>query len=249
MDSITTPKDLSEGISNGTGSKWRRLAGLLFVSFVAFAYPLLNSTFYFLFSQGAPQRTFTTAQVSFWFYFGIILELIALLVMLYVLRRQGRTLRHLGFSFSWKDLLESLLLAIGTYIVYVQFYFLLFYIYYAVTGRALNAAPQNIEALKTKITLAAVLLMLVNPFYEELIARAYIITEVEFLTGSSLIAVLTSVALQGAYHLYQGVISASMVSVMFTIFSIYFIMRRKILPVILAHMYFDFLALLSLAQY
>jgi membrane protease YdiL (CAAX protease family) len=250
MDSTTAPKDAgAEDIINSGVSRGHRLAGLLLVCFVAFAYPLLNSTLYFLLGSGVRPRSFAPGEVSFWFYFGIITELIALLVLVLVLRRQRRTLRHLRLSFTWKDLPESLLLAIGTYIVFVQFYVLLFYIYYAVTGRAVDATPQNIEHLKTKITLAAVLLMLVNPFYEELIARAYVITEVQFLTGSRLLALVASVTLQSAYHLYQGVVSASMLAVMFAIFSVYFIMRRKILPIILAHMYFDFLALLSNAQY
>lgn len=231
------------GISRG-----RRGAGLLVVCIVAFTYPLLNSTRFFLFDKGVRPRSFAPGELSFWFYIAIVIELISLLLLVYVLHRQGRRLRHLTLSFSWKDLPESLGLAIGAYIVFALSYVLLFYIYYLVTGHALNATPQNVEHLKTKITLAAVLLMLVNPFYEELIARAYIMTEVQFLTGSRLAALCASVALQSAYHLYQGVIAASMLAVLFTIFSIYFLMRRKILPVILAHMYFDFLALLSYAR-
>jgi membrane protease YdiL (CAAX protease family) len=113
----------------------------------------------------------------------------------------------------------------------------------------LNAQPQNVEFLKTEITVAAILLMIVNPVYEELIARAYVITEMQFLTGSRFVALVASVALQSSYHLYQGALSAGMLAVPFTIFSIYFIMRRRILPVILAHMYFDFIALLSHAKY
>jgi membrane protease YdiL (CAAX protease family) len=221
---------------------------LLVVCIVAFTYPLLNSTLFFLFDKGVRPRSFAPGEVSFWFYLAIIIELVSLLLLVYILRRQGRSLRHLTLSCSWKDLPESLALAIGAYIVFALSYALFFYIYYFVTGRTLNAAPQNVEFLRTKITLAAVLLMLVNPFYEELIARAYIMTEVQFLTGSRLLALCASVALQSAYHLYQGVASASMLSVLFTIFSVYFLMRRKILPVILAHMYFDFLALLSYAR-
>jgi membrane protease YdiL (CAAX protease family) len=237
-----------EGLAGGESSRRGRFVWLLGVCFVAFAYPLLNSTLYFLYGQGAHQRSLTPGQLSFWFYVAILGELVALLVLLVALRRQGRSLRDLTLSFSWKDLPESLLLAIGSYIVFIQVSLLLFYGYYVFTGRSLDATPQNIEHLKAKITLAAVLLMLVNPFYEEIIARAYVITEVRFLTGSRVIAVLVSVVLQSAYHLYQGTISALLIAVTFTVFSIYFVMRGKILPVILAHMYFDFLALLSYAQ-
>lgn len=244
----STQEAVTGGLAGGGISRGRRLAALLVVCFVAFAYPLLNSTLFFLRGAGVRPRSFTPGEISFWFYFGVILELIALAVLVYVLHRQGRSLRHLTFSFDWKDLGESLLLAIGSYLVLVQCYVLFAYFYYFLTGYTLNAEPQNIEHLKTRITLAAVLLILVNPFYEELIVRAYVITEVEFLTRKRWLAVAASVALQTAYHLYQGATAALLLSVMFTIFSVYFVMRRKILPIILAHMYFDFIALLSNAR-
>ena len=251
MESMVTQREeaSAEGLADGGVSRRRRFVWLLVVCFVAFAYPLLNSTLYFLFSRGVRPRSFAPGELSFWLYFSIVVELVALALLVLAMRRQRRRIRDLTLSFSWKDLPESLLLAIGAYIIFVQFYLLLFYLYYILTGRALNATPQNIEHLKTKITLAAVLLMLVNPFYEEILARAYLITEVQFLTGNRLIAVLVSVTLQSAYHLYQGTVSALLIAVLFTVFSIYFVMRRKILPVILAHMYFDFIALLSNAQY
>jgi len=45
---------------------------------------------------------------------------------------------------------------------------------------------------------------LLNPFFEELIVRAYLMTEIMDLTGSAMLAIATSVLLQASYHLYYG---------------------------------------------
>jgi membrane protease YdiL (CAAX protease family) len=114
---------------------------------------------------------------------------------------------------------------------------------YWLTGRALNSTPRNVEFMSSMLSVAGVIFLLINPFFEELIARAYVITEVRFLTGSSFLAVLASVVLQSSYHLYQGVVPALLSMALFGVFSLYYIRAKKIMPVILAHMLFDFLAL------
>jgi len=84
----------------------------------------------------------------------------------------------------------------------------------------------------------------VNPFFEKLLVRAFVITEFEHLFQSTAMAVFLSVSLQGSYHLYQGWSGAVAVSTIFALFSIYHVHKRRILPVILAHLYLDLSALL-----
>jgi len=67
----------------------------------------------------------------------------------------------------------------------------------------------------------------VNPFYEELIVRAYFMTELLELTSSSILAVAASVALQFSYHLYSGWLTAAALSAGFLIFSLYCLRTRK----------------------
>ncbi len=50
----------------------------------------------------------------------------------------------------------------------------------------------------------AIPFFLQNPFFEELIVRAYLMTEIGELTGSWLLAVLVSSLVQASYHLYYG---------------------------------------------
>ena len=77
--------------------------------------------------------------------------------------------------------------------------------------------------------------MAVGPFYEEMIARAFTMTEVEALTGSAGLAVVASVLLQTSYHLYLGLPSALAAGATFLISATYYARFRRITPVILAH--------------
>jgi membrane protease YdiL (CAAX protease family) len=85
--------------------------------------------------------------------------------------------------------------------------------------------------------------MVVNPFLEELIVRAYLMTEVEYLSGSINLAIILSVLIQASYHYYQGAIAPLVISVGFTIFAFSYAKTRRIMPIILAHMYGDLIAL------
>ncbi len=83
-----------------------------------------------------------------------------------------------------------------------------------------------------------------NPFFEEIIVRAYLMTEVRQLTGSGAKAVMVSTALQMSYHFYQGVPMALSDGAAFLVFSLYYSKTRRITPVILAHLYMDVLGTL-----
>jgi hypothetical protein len=52
------------------------------------------------------------------------------------------------------------------------------------------------------------------------------------------------VGLQTSYHLYQGLQNVPSLAVSFLILSVYYARCGRILPVILAHLYFDLFALL-----
>jgi membrane protease YdiL (CAAX protease family) len=84
---------------------------------------------------------------------------------------------------------------------------------------------------------------LLNPFFEELIVRAYLMTEVFALTSSRTRAILTSVLVQSSYHLYYGWAGVASLSFLFLAFALYYMRSRRVLPVIVAHGLFDLYAL------
>jgi len=86
---------------------------------------------------------------------------------------------------------------------------------------------------------ATILFQFLNPFFEELIVRAYVMTEIRFLTNSTYKAIVVSTLLQTSYHFYQGGAMALAESASFLVFSIFYAKTNRIAPVILAHMYMD----------
>ena len=80
---------------------------------------------------------------------------------------------------------------------------------------------------------------LLNPFYEEIVVRAYLMTEVRELTGSVTLAAAASLALQTSYHIYYGWAGAATLGVAFISFVGYFAIWRRALPVVVAHAIFD----------
>jgi membrane protease YdiL (CAAX protease family) len=175
---------------------------------------------------------------------GVVQEVAALGVLFYVLFRQGRNARDLGLTFNWKDLPLSLGLAVVALIAEVVAWQLLYSGYSLVTGHILDTTQKNVEFLTSSFSIWTLILVVINPFFEELIVRAYLISEVQSLTGSALVAVVLSVVLQATYHLYQGAASFVPYAAMFAVFSLYYVQNRRILPVILAHFYFDLLAVI-----
>ena len=89
------------------------------------------------------------------------------------------------------------------------------------------------------ISVVTILFVFLNPFFEELILRAYLMTEIKVLTNSTTKAIIASTALQTSYHLYQGVPLALADGALFLIFSIYYARTNRITPIVLAHLYCD----------
>ena len=222
-----------------------RLFGLLIVLIIAFGLPVYNSVQLLLRGrQTYDPGAYSAMASAFALLLQMFLELLAVAVLVYVLFRQGRSLGRLGFSFSWRDIPRSIVLAVVAYIAFYLCLIMTSLGYYWMTGHVLDSSPKNLNFMDRRVVLVWILFVLLNPFYEELIVRAFTITELMHLTGSGIVAVIGSVTIQTAYHLYQGIPAAMALATMCLIFSLYYVRRKRILPVILAHMYFDLWALI-----
>lgn len=212
-----------------------RLLELLLVIGVAFGGPLYFSFYYFVFGL-------TTTSSPSQHGYGVMTELLGLSVMAYVLFRQGRGPGDIGLSFSGRDLPRALLIAVVGYAAYCVFYLVLYYAGAAAAG-AEPGSPEIAQGVfGTEFHWILLVLLFINPFFEELIVRAYLMTEVKGLTGSAVIAVTVSVAVQTLYHLYQGALMALTEAGLFLVFSLYFGRWGRIMPVVLAHLLFDLMA-------
>lgn len=150
--------------------------------------------------------------------------------------------QQLGVSIIWKDVPISIVIAIAGYLTFYGLYLIIYFGYAFITHHSL-AYKNSPNLLSGGITAWTIAFVLLNPFFEELIVRAYIISEVKFLIGTGSLAVALSVGVQTLYHLYQGFHVAVAMAGLFLLFSLYYLKSRRIMPVILAHMYLDAFAL------
>jgi len=173
-----------------------------------------------------------------WLY-GILHEATGLALLWYVLLRRSRSVLDLGFTWANKDLPRSVLVwLLGTIafsIVYGAIYLT------GLTSTTHSTAGARVGQLLFGggVSLMTIVYQFINPLFEELIVRAYVMTEVIQLTNSVFKAVMCSTILQMSYHFYQGVPMAFSEGAIFLVFSIYYARTNRITPIILAHLYMD----------
>src|SRR5580704_17483101 len=175
---------------------------------------------------------------------GIVQEITALLLLGYVLSRRGLSFRNLGLRWSVRDAGTGLLVAGLAYAAYVTGSLLVHVVQYSIYGSLATGPTANDFFAHPSVV--AIPFSLLNPFFEELIVRAYLMTEVVQLTGSSVLAVVLSVGVQFSYHLYYGRTGAISLGFLFSALALYYIRTRRALPVIVAHGFFDIYALFRL---
>jgi membrane protease YdiL (CAAX protease family) len=162
-------------------------------------------------------------------------EASALAVLWYVINQQRRRWRDIGWGFTPLDLAIALGLVLGANIASFIAYSVVQAFYYAAAGHYL--VPKSLSGMLGFGFVSSLVFVCLNPFFEELIVRAFVISEVIALGGKLWVAVIVSVALQVSYHLYQGAAHMIPITAVFLIFSIYYVRTRRIMPVILAHLY------------
>jgi membrane protease YdiL (CAAX protease family) len=175
---------------------------------------------------------------------AIVQEVTALLLLGYVLSRRGLKFADFGLRWSLRDVVVGLLVAAVSYAAYGLGRTLVQIVYHLVYGSF--AKGPNAKDFFPLPSVMAIPWSLLNPFFEELIVRAYLMTEINELTGSSTLAIALSVGVQFSYHLYYGWAGAISLSFVFLALALYYARSRCALPVIVAHGFFDVYALLRL---
>jgi membrane protease YdiL (CAAX protease family) len=232
--------DQSAAPSNSPiGNKRQRWFELCLVLFISFGGSLYNGIYYLNHSLTAVpvittgRALYTAAQSA------------ATIILLgYVLARTGRKFRDIGLRWSFRDVGVGIVVLIVAVVALVAVYRTYFDIHYAIYG----AAPVRHRASEFfgHFRYAMLPYFLIGPIHEELIVRAYLMTEIRELTGSVTLAGLASLVLQFSYHLYYGWWGALTVTGMFLILTLYFAGWRRALPIIVAHELYDMFAILHL---
>ena len=222
-----------------SASKRQRWFEVTLVLLVACSGAILNAVFVLINGPGKTQFMSNTR----WIY-GIVQEISSLLLLGYVLSRRRLRFRDLGLRWSFKDIGMGVLVTALSFAVYLCGAGLIYLFQYWVRG-SLAVGPSGRDFFSHP-SVAFIPFCFLNPFFEELIVRAYLMTEISDLTGSSILAVIISVAVQFSYHLYYGWAGAAALSFLFLTFALYYAKSRRALPVIVAHGIFDMSALIRI---
>ena len=176
--------------------------------------------------------------------YGIVHEGLSLFLLAYVLSRRKLGFRDLGLQWSRRDVIPSFVVTVLAGLSYVAGALLVQALHYELYGVIAQGPKAN--QFFSNPSIWALPFSLLNPFFEELIVRAYVMTEIKELTGSTLMAIVLSVVLQASYHLYYGWVGAISVAFPFMIFAIYYARSRRAVPLIVAHAVFDLYGLIRL---
>jgi membrane protease YdiL (CAAX protease family) len=212
-----------------------RIIEICIVCLVAFGTGILGS-FYVLWNPSG----YPTSSGPFKWIYGIIRALLALILLWYVLLRRSKGFSDIGLSWKGKsDIGWSIVIGVAGSMAFNILYATIYYSGLSSNSRAQTSSHVAHLLFSGGIAFATIAYQFVNPFFEELIVRAYLMSEVEELTKSATMAILISTIVQTSYHFYQGVPAALSHAGTFLIFSIYYAKTKRILPVILAHLYAD----------
>src|SRR6266508_5453747 len=218
----------------------QRLRTFLLVLASALIYPYLSS-----FAVWLGLRQPTGPWLNTRIVVGIIFEVSVLAILAKVLSRQNRSWQSIGLHFSWEEVLHSFGLFVIAYLAYYVVYVIAWYLSASITGHPIAVQANNMAFLREGNFLILLLYALVNPWFEEVIVRAYTMTELAAFKLPVGSIILLSVLLQTGYHLYQAVPAALLASSTFFFFALYYTATRRALPIILAHLYFDLFALVG----
>ena len=169
---------------------------------------------------------------------GIGFALVPVALALYLLsldRDQPGPLRRLGIDGSRpaRDVMWGALLALGIGLPGLGLYAI---------GRAMGVTAQVVPVPDTTFWWTIPVLILAaleNAALEEIVVVGYLMTRLRELRWSPWIVLVTSAALRGAYHLYQGFGQAAGNFVMGLVFAYWFQRTGRVLPLVIAHTVLD----------
>lgn len=166
-------------------------------------------------------------------------EIACLALVWYILSRRSVSFKDLGLCWRWKDLGHSLIVWTLGMLAFSIVYGLIYLTgFVSGTGAEANFRVANL-LFGARVSSLAIGFQFLNPFFEELIVRAYLMTEVRQLTNNMPAAVLVSTVLQTSYHLYQGAPLAISEGAIFLAFSLCYAKTNRVTPIVLAHLYLD----------
>jgi membrane protease YdiL (CAAX protease family) len=215
-----------------------RIFEVILICTIAFSGSILTSTYSFLGNSSGSSSGNSNWATWDWT-IRTLREASALGLLWYVLMRHGKSFRDLGLMWTRKDFGWAIILCVVGSLAFRAVYDTIYFAGLTTVSHKASVAYVGNVLFGGGIFFTTILFQFLNPFFEELIVRAYVMTEVKQLTNNATKAIIISTLLQTSYHFYQGVSVAIGHMATFLIFSIFYAKTNRITPIILAHLYYD----------
>jgi uncharacterized protein len=176
----------------------------------------------------------------------IYYELMVLVIVVSILKWQGRSFNNFGFSITIDKITMGLVLFVINYFVYI----LLFKLFGDFILSINLISGNTSDSISYSIDISAIPLLLFsvfNPLFEEFILVGYVVTAIREKFGL-LSSLILSVGFRLSFHIYQGPIILLSILPMGILFTLYFWHKRSIVPLIIAHGIMDFLSFFVFMQ-
>jgi membrane protease YdiL (CAAX protease family) len=175
---------------------------------------------------------------EFRWWYAIFHQIGVLALLWYVLQRRSQKFSDLGLFWKKRELaIAPLLWFVCSIVAYISMLILRSFDGFP-AGSNPNAQAEAF-LFSGGIGIGTFIFQFINPFFEELIARAYLMTRLKELTNSMALAIVGSVVFQVSYHFYQGFWTGLSHAGLFLVLSLYYAKTNRILAPILAHLIFD----------
>jgi membrane protease YdiL (CAAX protease family) len=159
-------------------------------------------------------------------------NLVALLLVLFLIVKDGGKFADFGFTWQWRTLAYAFALWLGITLTQASIAVIV-----SLSGWATDAVTQASRGSGLSGETSAFLLIpyvVVTATLEEVLVRAYLMTRLSDLVWSKICVICASCAIQASYHVHHGVQLIGSV-LAFLLFSIYFLWRRDVWALIIAH--------------
>jgi membrane protease YdiL (CAAX protease family) len=166
-------------------------------------------------------------------------ELALMMILLPFLRLRGWSFERIGLRPSARETLIGIGIVIAL-IVLGMFIQPLTTALFPIFSRSYEGAP--FAANLRLPTVSAI--SIVNPIYEELFVAGFVMTTLKKHFGAQT-AINTSIALRTTYHLYQGASGVVGILPLSLVFAYWYERTGRLWPLVVAHVIFDFFALLT----
>ncbi len=165
---------------------------------------------------------------------GIFFALVPVLLAIYLLGRSrselGAGLRP-GFDVGWGFALAAAIGIPGLLLVYVA----------AQLGLNAQIVPAALQPVWWAVPVL-ILKAVENAIVEEVIVVGYLITRLRQMGTRTWVIIACSAVLRGSYHLYQGFGAFVGNAVMGVVFSLFFLRKGRVMPLVVAHSLLDIAA-------